>query len=436
MLSADLPHKINNLFAVMSNKRCAPFTQNCTGAKFLRNQFCLFDQDPSKGLDPSIVKPKEIRDIYHRFAEFHPYSLGSFPTNYKTHATLYLINKDKERSESECKRRKSGKLCYLYYFIYLIHQLTPKIKDEITGERERCPTPEKKLRVVSFKDKEKEGNGNEEEEEESSKGSIDLLAIGDFTSPASTTTEFSYENITLQQAEEAAAIAAKGGDQEQGVLSLSKGVEELSMKSKTPSPPVWKAGLPYMITSWKDSNDRDLITIEIHLPSGSIPEDVDMKLVRKGPSKQYLALHYRVSDVFLSHGFFDEMIGQFNLVEAKDASALSLARASTVLNLRKTFTDKTDLDKKYVHMHKEIALPMICEDIFTNNNYQGYYPNCSELFRNIPCEDENGEVTEVLVLIVTLVGAKVEDLEVTRRNTPNRTNPDPMMARARRGMMY
>ena len=45
-------------------------------------------------------------------------------------------------------------------------------------------------------------------------------------------------------------------------------------------------------------------------------------------------------------------------------------------------------------------------------------------------------MTEVLVLIVTLVGAKVEDLEVTRRNTPNRTNPDPMMARARRGMMY
>jgi len=109
-LSANfLPHKTQINFDM--NKRCAPFTQNCNGAKYLRSQFALFDQNPTKGLDPSIVKPKEIKDVYHRHPEFHPYSLGSFPTNYKTHALLYLINKEKEWSESDSKRRKSGKFC-------------------------------------------------------------------------------------------------------------------------------------------------------------------------------------------------------------------------------------------------------------------------------------------------------------------------------------
>ena len=257
-------------------------------------------------------------------------------------------------------------------------------------------------------------------------------------SPASTTTEFSYENVTLQEA--SALVRADEEQDEEPLHLLEKQVDELTMSSNKKkaiarNPAVWKAGFPYMITTWRDAKDRELVTVECHLPSGSIPEDVDMKLLVRG-GKQFLALHYRISDVFLSQDQFDEMIGQFNFVEGKDASALSLARSSTVLNLRKTFTDKNDLDKRFVHMHKEIELPMKCEDIFDNQNYQGNYPNCSQLFRTIPSEDENGDPTDVIVLIVTLVGMKVEELEVTKRNTANRTLTDQHMLRVRRGFNY
>ena len=84
-------------------------------------------------------------------------------------------------------------------------------------------------------------------------------------------------------------------------------------------------------------------------------------------------------------------------------------------------------------MHSKIELPMICEDIFNIHGYHGNYPNCSQIFRVLPTEDENGNPTELLILILTLVGVQYEDLEVTRRNTPQR-NPAPpqLAARARR----
>lgn len=97
----------------MSKRTAQSFTQSCAGAKYLRDQFELFERDSTKGLDPSIVRPKEIRDIYNQHPEFHPYSLGSFPTNYKNHAALYQINQAKSRAESDQKQkavRKSGKL--------------------------------------------------------------------------------------------------------------------------------------------------------------------------------------------------------------------------------------------------------------------------------------------------------------------------------------
>ena len=103
----------------MSKRTSQSFTQSCTGAIFLKDQFEKFDQDSSAGLDPSIVKPKEIREIYDKHKEFHKYSLGSFPTNYKNHASLYLISKAKLQAESANKKtaRKASKLFFFNIII-------------------------------------------------------------------------------------------------------------------------------------------------------------------------------------------------------------------------------------------------------------------------------------------------------------------------------
>ena len=152
-------------------------------------------------------------------------------------------------------------------------------------------------------------------------------------------------------------------------------------------------------------------------------------------------MYHRVSDVFLDQAHFDNSIGELQLdngqqtIEAeKDVAALSLARAGTIRSLKK-ITDKTDLDKQYIHMHADIELPMICEDIFSTKGYQGDYPNSHQIFRVVPTVDENDEPTEMLILIVTLVGCRFEDNNVTRRNTPQRnTNINQaMQARVQRG---
>jgi hypothetical protein len=104
----------------MSKRTSQSFTQSCAGALFLKGQFEKFDRDNSTGLDPSIVKPKEIREIYNKHKEFHKYSLGSFPTNYKNHASLYQISKAKLRAESTNKNKAARKAGKLFFFNKII----------------------------------------------------------------------------------------------------------------------------------------------------------------------------------------------------------------------------------------------------------------------------------------------------------------------------
>ena len=415
----------------MSSKRTAQsFTQSCAGAKFLKDQFELHEKDSSRGLDPSIVKPKEIRDIYNRHPEFHPYSFGSFPTNYKNHATLFQINKAKSRAEKDQKAnthtvavRKAGEYLIFIQCINNEHKTNfffIFFQDEIVGDIERPSTPEKKQRV-SFQDEDKES--------EHGGKSIDLLSPG---AVSTTSSQFSYQQITHLDAEEE--------EDDDAIVGLADQIKEMDIKKKAGRPLVWKAMFPFLLTQWKDSRDRHLVTIEIHLPSGSIPDDFHMELKVRG-GNQLFCLHHRISNVFLDQNHFDHSIGELQMdngqatIEAeKDSAALSLARAATIRDLKKKYTDKTDLDKNYIHMHTEIELPMLCEDIFTTHGYQGDYPNCCQIYRVIPTEDENGDDMDMHILIVTLVGVRYEDNVVTRRNTPQRNNNINLnQARVRRG---
>ena len=80
------------------------FSQNCEGAKFLLDQFRLFDKDNTKGINHRTSKPAEIEQIYSKFPIFHIYSPKAFKaTNFKNHAVNYHLSKFKDRGRSQCK---------------------------------------------------------------------------------------------------------------------------------------------------------------------------------------------------------------------------------------------------------------------------------------------------------------------------------------------
>ena len=84
------------------------FSQNCEGAKFLRRQFQLFDQDNTKGINYHLCKSNDIKQIWTKFPILHQYSATAFKnTNFKNHANNYVLSK-----YSNNARREQGKCFY------------------------------------------------------------------------------------------------------------------------------------------------------------------------------------------------------------------------------------------------------------------------------------------------------------------------------------
>ena len=163
-------------------------------------------------------------------------------------------------------------------------------QDEIAGDLERSPTPEKKPRVSFENQEEDEEQDNKQGEDNKSESSDDTVDLGtDLISPGAESTNssnFSFQHINAED-------AGEESEREEVVDALIAQVEDLEMssmmkKTKTKSPLVWKANLPCLLTKWKDTRDRNLVTIEMHLPSGSIPDDFDMQLKMRGGSQFFV----------------------------------------------------------------------------------------------------------------------------------------------------
>ena len=106
------------------------FTANCEGAQYLLQQFKLFHQDNSKGIDYNLTKPKEILVVYSAHPTFHQYSSKTFPTNFKLQAKNFNLSlvksgrrtQGKNESQSPCKTIKDNEnknLPFTFFFLLL-----------------------------------------------------------------------------------------------------------------------------------------------------------------------------------------------------------------------------------------------------------------------------------------------------------------------------
>ena len=187
--------------------------------------------------------------------------------------------------------------------------------------------------------------------------------------------------------------------------SSSSGKKASSAKKKKAilKKPIWPGALPHLCYDWEDRLSNNYVTIEVNLPSGSIPQDYHMELkIDKADASQYLRITFRLTSAFLDMMNFDEQITDMS-VHVKDASLMSNARKAKIQELKRLYAEKYDLEKKFTNMTMDIPLPFVCEDIFNLKDYQGSHPNTMNSIRSFNTRDDEGFTTTVLTLIVTLV---------------------------------
>ena len=113
------------------------FTANCEGAQYLLQQFKLFHQDNSKGINYNLTKPKEILVVYSAHPTFHQYSSKTFPTNFKLQAknfNLLIIKRSGRRTQGKntlsCKTKiihnENKNLPFTFFLFIIVLLLLPR----------------------------------------------------------------------------------------------------------------------------------------------------------------------------------------------------------------------------------------------------------------------------------------------------------------------
>ena len=109
--------------------------------------------------------------------------------------------------------------------------------------------------------------------------------------------------------------------------------------------------------TWKDVHRNDMYSIEVHLNSGSIPEDINLELINKdGVSPQTLVIEVEVAESFLSQDNFED-----NCPAANDTNKANriAARADYVLAKRKKYAKKGE---EIIQYKMEQKLPFRCDN--------------------------------------------------------------------------
>ena len=92
--------------------KVAKFTQNCEGAKYLKEQFDNFSADNNSGINNHFSKPGEIREVYDKHPIFHQYSKDAFVINFRNHARNFATSEYKSRKP---KARLQGKFNFFVF---------------------------------------------------------------------------------------------------------------------------------------------------------------------------------------------------------------------------------------------------------------------------------------------------------------------------------
>ena len=212
--------------------------------------------------------------------------------------------------------------------------------------------------------------------------------------------------------------------------NLAKMVKE-SMTFKSPPKSKNKASnkvtsggvyFPHISYVWKDSVRNRMVTLEIHLPSATSRDDIELRLLESSDGAHSLSVKYKFSEMFLCEEIFDENCE----LKKKNMTINSVnrlaSRADHLLSLRSSSSKGKDTNG--IAVAQEFPLPFRVENFFNLPIGTAAYNGTGTEFRAYPiaCEKDDGteeKETEMVILFVTLVD---EDqlINQVQKNTPSK----------------
>ena len=166
--------------------------------------------------------------------------------------------------------------------------------------------------------------------------------------------------------------------------------------------------------TWKDVHRNDMYSIEVHLNSGSIPEDIDLELIDSddGVSPQTLVIEVEVAESFLSQENFEDNCPTANNTNKANRIA---ARADQVLAKRKKYAKKGE---EIIQYKMEQKLPFRCDNFLNLPVGEAPYNYTGVFFLDTPIEVTMGDNTQQNVLDITFV--KEEKVIQQAKHTPSK----------------
>ena len=204
----------------------------------------------------------------------------------------------------------------------------------------------------------------------------------------------------------------------------SLGPSTTTSRDPFPSSAVKNFELPHLLYEWKDENRVSMVTVEVHLPAATIPSEFHLELQTKG-GRQALIIKHTVSPVFLDADVFKANLGlsDENAVVCNslniDASAQLVARSDYIEDLKRKYSEPSDLRNLKAYLTMRVPLPFICDDIFDLDDFKEPYKNTGFEFRTWSTTDDQDEEVICQVLQVTLRDRKRERIPL-KSNTPQR----------------
>ena len=99
---------------------------------------------------------------------------------------------------------------------------------------------------------------------------------------------------------EGAHVSPRGKNKEER-KEKKKRSSTISSKKGGGSKKYWEGIFPSIMYTWQDLNDNELVTVEVHMPSGSISSEFHLELEQDHPNEpQVLVIKYRVGACFLT----------------------------------------------------------------------------------------------------------------------------------------
>ena len=152
----------------------------------------------------------------------------------------------------------------------------------------------------------------------------------------------SSDNSSLDQKMEGAHVSPRGKNKEER-KEKKKRSSTISSKKGGGSKKYWEGIFPSIMYTWQDLNDNELVTVEVHMPSGSISSEFHLELEQDHPNEpQVLVIKYRVGACFFNEDAFNSFINDV-VQNGRDASSMAQSRHNKIIEMKKNLATSMTL---------------------------------------------------------------------------------------------